>query len=367
MESQPPEKKVNWRFGPKTRNALKAVGRLVAVLIGVGSVVGITSYFGWEPLKDKPLGLLIIFSIGLNIWLVVELVLHGQKRVVVVQDRSRSLPAVLIDELEHLAGEGEYEAILRHRKSFSRSLWVEGKPSERVRLGEIAYEAALVVGDKSAQAAIQLDDLGWSLVSLKQYERAQQCLAHGLRIAQEIENYYLIAKAHRHKAGLFAEAKEYEKAKAELETAQQVATNIAEKRRKSEMLAGVAYGKAVIALLAGEPSRALGILDNSKELRGDTADKSRMVKVYSLKGKIAESMNDWAMARDYYRMGLEEAKRIGRQDEMIRNYRGLARIYESEDKLDQARSYRGKADKLSQSTPVPYEVEDSEAQLRKLT
>ena len=345
----------------------KAIGRLVVVVTFLWTLLQILSN-GWGQVTEPPHfgDSFLFFSVAFNVWLAVEVLLRLKPKVVTVEKELPPFPEILVRELERLLRIGEYEALLRHRKAFSRILWVEGKIRERVRLGEIAEDAAVRTDDKASQVAALVDDLGWSMVAIGKYSQAQGNIAHGLRIAKEMGDHYWIAKSHRHLAGIFVEANRFQEADSELDKAREAAAQIRETRTQKEMVAGIEYGAAMSNLHANKPSEALKHLQESEKLRREVGDRTRIVRVYSLRGKIAEASDDMGVAKDCYRKGLEEAKKIGRKDEMIRASLGLARILDAQGDKKTAEHHRMAAESMKKTTPIPYEVEDRLKEIRKL-
>lgn len=271
------------------------------------------------------------------------------------------IDAMLADIELHYA-EGRHYAILRLRDSFSRFLWVEGRLAERIRLGEAAEAAAAMVGDTAAQIAALIDDLGWTLVAAKEFGKAKQHLSHGLKLATNAGEHYWIAKARRHLAGLAILEQRFEDANNLLELATTDSSNIDNVKQRTEMLAGIEYARATAALLKGDFAQAEAAAARSEELRSKVGDKSRVVRTYALKAKIALARNDFAEAKDLFRKGLVEAEAIGRRDEQVRNHLGLFRVYKHGDNasdLRQAQFHRAKAEEMMKQTPVPYEIIDT--------
>lgn len=284
------------------------------------------------------------------------------------ENRSKQTTVIsaLHKELEELLKNGQYQTILRRRENFSRSLWVEGKPNERIRLGKIAEEAAARLKDKKTQMGILIDDLGWTSVTMGKYKEAISYINHGMQLAEELKDYYWISKGYRHLAGIEMEARKYDNAKTEMEKALKSAKKIPDNNLKNEMLAGIYYGMSLMSLSNDELKKAKDYVDKSEELRLIVGDVSRIVKIYSLKGKIAEIQGNVRRAKDYYLEGLEEAKKNGRTDELIRNQLGLARIYELEGNKEFANQYLDKSQKLLLETPIPYKIDEREIKLKQL-
>ncbi len=348
------------------RDIIKIAGRFLGVLSAMGALWVIISYFTGEPGKGNADGLWIFVSLGFNIWLLLEFCLYTRRQGQVSADEPPLLADVLIEELQLLAEKGEYETILRYRDSFSRVLYIGGKLQERVAIGLIAEEAAVKLNDKCRQAAILIDDLGWSLVSLHEHKEALKYLRHGQEVAVEIKDYYWIAKAFRHAAGILVEARNYADAYKDLVCAQNAAANISDEKVKKEMIAGIKYGMALTAIYDNRLDDARDHTDSSETLRNEIGDKSRIVKIYSLRGKLEEAQGNTALAKDHYRKGLQESESVGRRDEMIRNCMGLARVSATEGERQKSQQYRKQAKDMLKSTPVPCEIEDIELKLRRL-
>lgn len=341
----------------KIKIIIGVLTRFITVLGTMWLFEELLDHFSIKFLKGN---FLAFISIVLNIWILIEILYYYLK----MRKRETSLSFKLIQELESLYANGDYESILRHRQNFSRILWIEGKAKERIRLGEIAEDAAVKIGDKIAQVSILIDDLGWSLVSQKEFESAIRYLKHGLKIATEINEYYWIAKAHRHLAGINIEAERIADAIKELELAENAALQIKTDPLKTEMLAGIYYGISVANLKNESLDLALEYLNKSENLRAIGNDRTRIVKIYSLKGKIYEAKEDYDSAKDYYRQGLTEAKRIGRIDEVIRNHMGLARVFEIQGDKKNSQFHLNEAKNLSESTPVPFEINEKEFKIK---
>jgi len=328
------------------------LGRMLTSFLGLWGVVEIVEWIGWKPLEQSALSVkaYVFISAGLIIWFIITLVLHTKTSIV-----SKPLPTTMIETLKTLALNKQYESVIRYRDGFSRAMFVEGKPSERLRLGEIIEDSALKTGNKEIQAAALIDDIGWTLVTMKEFDKAENNILHGQKIALEIDDPYWTSKSYRHLAGLYFEKKNYKKATEHLDSARKFAQRIPAEIRKQEMIAGIEYGAALTALKLNNNEEALSHLEISEQLRKKVGDQSRIVKMYALKGKIAEAINDIQYAHDCFRQGLEKATMVGRTDEIILNHLGLARVYDAKNDPQKAAEHRDHADQLRKNTPVPFE------------
>jgi tetratricopeptide (TPR) repeat protein len=266
--------------------------------------------------------------------------------------------AMLADIQRHYAAGHQY-AILRLRESFSRYLWLEGRHSERITLGMAADTAAAVIGDKRAQIAALVDDLGWTLVAERQYVMATRHLEHGLKLATEAKEHYWIAKGYRHLAGIAILQSDLTKAEELLAKSTAAAADIQDVKQRAEMLAGIQYAVATAALVKGDTAGAEAAARLSAEDRKTAGDPTRLVRMYALFAKIALAKDDYSEAKDLFRKGLATAEAIGRRDEQIRNHLGLSRVYKHDNDFEQAKYHKDKAELLLRDTPVPYEIIDN--------
>jgi tetratricopeptide (TPR) repeat protein len=268
---------------------------------------------------------------------------------------------------------GDYSAVIRYRDAFSRMLWIEGHLEQRLKLGDITEDAAIKLGNLKAQIASLIDDLGWTSVALGRYEKAVGFLKHGLRLAEAANEYYWSAKAHRHLGGLYVEKRDYPRAYEHLTAAMEEALKVPIEPERNEMVAGIEYGLAITAYSGADYEVALKHLETSNRLRRDLGDESRTVRIYAMIGKIYEAKNDLSQAKDNFRKGIREAKRVGRVDEEIRNLLGLARVLAEEYRLDgtqlpkkeESDRCQAQAAELMQLTPIPLELSLNEVTHRR--
>lgn len=150
----------------------------------------------------------------------------------------------LIDVLEQNAKSGDNLNVIRYGLGLSRTLWIEGEYDLRLRIGALIEDAASKLNDVETQASVLIDDLGWTLVTLKKYSEAEQKIKHGKRLAESKGYYYLSCKAMRHIAGINIQKKDYDEAVKTLNQVLESAKKIADEKQRDEMVAGATYGLA---------------------------------------------------------------------------------------------------------------------------
>lgn len=127
--------------------------------------------------------------------------------------------------------------------------------------------------------------------------------------------------------------KNYEEAIKYMNKAFDQAKKIKNEMKKKEMIAGVNFEFAMAEYYLGNYSNAKKYCEESKKLRREVGDKTRICRIFALEGKVYEAENNYALAKDTFRHGLKYAEEINRKDEIIRNNLGLARILKKKVKL----------------------------------
>ncbi|MBA6262205.1 hypothetical protein [Colwellia sp. Bg11-12] len=290
-----------------------------------------------------------------------EKVIDYTKDNINIRLRPTSLSIAIRKETKLLLKTKKYHSIIRLRAALSRYFWLEGKLVERISLGEAAEEAAIYVGDFISQVACLIDDIGWTKVVGKDYQGAKKAINHGLTKAVTLNEYYWVAKAHRHLAGVYALESNQPQSTIEMNNAKKYATKITEDSKKKEVLAGIEYANVMNLLVIGD----LNLLPEMEEsiklaqkIYEELDDQTRLIKLHALRGKMALKQGQHLPAKDFFHRGLDESERIGRKDEMIRNLNGLSDVYMALEEKSKATAYINRAKLLCAETPVPFELDE---------
>lgn len=263
--------------------------------------------------------------------------------------------------VQALSQKGRDQHVLRLRDALSRHLWVEGLLRARVALGDVAERSAAKLGAEEKQVAALVDDLGWTLVAMEDYEKASEKIKLGLRIAERAGLHYWVAKAHRHLSGIATVKHDFPAVAAHLDQSEKSAGQISDEKERDEMLAGIKYARAIALLFEGKYREALDMVDASAQIRTAGGDPTRIVRSFALKGKILLRIGDPTSrgeAKAMFLRGLQEAQSVGRRDEIVRNLNGLAAVAELERDAQAVADLRAQAAELVRETPVPYELQD---------
>jgi hypothetical protein len=279
------------------------------------------------------------------------------------QVTAEDFEVALVAYIKSLSSKQCYLHVMRLHSALSRYLWVEGLLTARVALGDASEAAAVQLSDKEGQLSALIDDVGWTLVAKKEFQKASEKIKFGQHLAQEWSNPYWISKAQRHLAGIATIQRQFGEADKHLQDAESTSSAIPDADEKVSMLAGIEYGRAIVDLMRGQYDTAMQHIEQSDALRMQGADQTRIVRSFALRGKILLAKNDpisIGEAKNQFRQGLARATDIGRRDEIIRNHNGLAQIAKLEADEKAAQYHKGLARELSRDTPVPYEIEDQQ-------
>lgn len=89
----------------------------------------------------------------------------------------------LVAYVQHLRTEGRDQAVVLLRNHSWHTLHTLGFHEDRIRLGEMALEAATILKDRATAAEVLIDDLGWARYLIKQPTEARTVILKGVDIA----------------------------------------------------------------------------------------------------------------------------------------------------------------------------------------
>jgi tetratricopeptide (TPR) repeat protein len=273
-------------------------------------------------------------------------------------------PDALLSIVRHDFAERNYESVIRIGRALSRPLWVDGHYRERIELGKIVYQAASALGNDSAKAWTLIDDLGWTYTAENNDSFAEKNIRLGLEIAKQITppDHYLVAKAHRHLAGIYSKRHEFQQAIRYFSKAEAEAKQIDNDKQKEEMLANIMHAKAELYYSTGNPSNiklAENACDEAMKRFKEINDHEREIKCLSLLSKIYFEQGDFQKATDAAFRGLEVARRSSRKDAIVSNLITIGKIQMREGNVEEAR--RNLSTALAEADKIGLEREKIEA------
>ena len=215
--------------------------------------------------------------------------------------------------------------VVKIAKSLSEALWYTGKFELRIKIGEMLEVAAEKSNNVEIRAETLLDDLGWTRYRMKQ--GGEKEIKEGLKIAEEHQFNYLIAKGHRHLCHINAVPGKTEIAQQHYLKAIEYTQKISNERRRNEMLGNVEYARAKLLSIQGNFDEALKAIECSIAYYRKNDDKDREVKMYNFKGKILLSLSKIDEALSIFKEGQKMAMEISNNVHIVSNGIGIAKIY----------------------------------------
>lgn len=299
----------------------KPIAAVVSALIFLLAIVTAAPYFGYHPLEGSGiLGIMLLVLSSLVMGLAYALV-----EIVRVQTEefasTRTLAEAVIREVEKRNDRHEYHSATTLAQSMSRPFWLEGKYRDRIRLGELLFQAASSIEppDLSACAEALIDDLGWTNVELNNLDEAKRRISEGIDYARRANDAYLIAKGYRHLAGVAHKEGDSVGAEEKLKLAEDEANTISDERRKKEMLAGIVCGRGELYLgtnVRKQAELAKECFLRAKVIFEEIGDRERVVKIYCRLGQAFAKMGDIPQAYEAYNLGRERAHNLGWQKQI---------------------------------------------------
>ena len=252
--------------------------------------------------------------------------------------------------LEKLNDDKDYVVVVRLGSAVSRVLWIAGQYKHRISIGEIIFSAACKLENSYEKSRAQIDDIGWTYFAIKKADKAIENIKSGLLDAQEINNSYLIAKAHRHLTGIYISKNSYQEASENIIKAKDAAEKISDPIEKKEMLAGIEYSNVEVLLKTNKDDLEASLIMAQKVLGEykEISDFERKAKSYSQIGKIYLLKDDLQAAIISFTHGLGIAEKIRRHDETVKCLMGLAITYCKRGDVKKAQKHKIACKKLLQ-------------------
>lgn len=211
----------------------------------------------------------------------------------------------------------------------SRPLWLSGRYSLRIKIGEIVKSAlnhisdSIYIGDRCYNrefifASILIDDLGWTKYMVGQMEAAVKNIEDGIDIAVKGENYDIAIKGYRHLAGIYVRENKFDSLEEVSKKLVELAPYISSYDNKVEIEANTKYTYAEIYLHKKDFQNAIKCCKEVQETYKNLHDDARCVKTMDLFGRIYMEMEDNRTAINKFSEGMEMALQSGRKERFLR-------------------------------------------------
>ncbi|MGA9348050.1 MAG: tetratricopeptide repeat protein, partial [Anaerolineae bacterium] len=240
--------------------------------------------------------------------------------------RGKPLTENLLEDLQEAYQMERWEEVIKIGSVLSQPLWVTGKYGLRVELGRLIESAAAYSHNPRQQARALIDDLGWTLFVLGEVDEAKKNIWHGIKLAEECNDFYLAHKGYRHLCGIAMESNDLDKAIAHLTKAQEYVQRIEEGASKLDVAAGLHVATALLRIKQHNWEDALREIEAAQTMYRKLDDKDHEVSLYHLQGDVLFEIGRVSAAKDVYRRGLSGCKRESQKDGILKNYIGIATV-----------------------------------------
>jgi tetratricopeptide (TPR) repeat protein len=279
---------------------------------------------------------------------------------------SLDVAAPLADTLRAADRQKKWGEVIQLGRALSRPLWLTGRYALRLEVGRLVEKAASFTGQPRAQAAALIDDLGWTQVARKEYDKAIESIQHGIQIAEKAGDAMLVCKGHRHLSGIALRQGNVAKARTLAAKVESQVPSITNKRDQDEMIASIENLYATITEAEGDTTATLSHLTRAEELFKALGDRERAIKVYARRGRIQLRLGDVSSAKDTFRQGVTAAREVSRSDCLYANLMGLADIAHAEENIKEEREYLLEAQVVAAELGKEIEVSEIVRRLKRL-
>ncbi len=236
---------------------------------------------------------------------------------------SDSLELNLIGQVRDAFQQHRWHEVCRYGEVLSRALWLSGQYEFRIEVGKLVEQAASFIDENRIRVKALIDDLGWTSFVIGDHFKAIRYIKDGLRIADDISDYYFLAKGNRHLASIARRSGNLQEAEHLLNKAQNYAQEIKDDSDRQEIENSLLISTGKLFLEKKQYNDALKLLLEGLDQFRIYGDVTREVKVYSILGRIHLKLNNLDEAVRSFQIGREKAFTTGRYDEIAENTRYL--------------------------------------------
>jgi tetratricopeptide (TPR) repeat protein len=270
----------------------------------------------------------------------------------------------MLDSIEKAYNARKWQEVIKIGSVLSRPLWLTGHYDLRVKIGEYVESAAAFSKEDRVQAAALIDDLGWTNVVLGNFDKAKSYIEHGMKIATERKDFYLVSKAYRHLSGISLRKKNFPEAELMFDQARKALLQVQNTDERKELDAGLLVNIAMLKMDQGQWPEAISDLKQARDIYRTLGDEDREVKLFAFEGNCYLNLRNTDEALDSFRDGLEMAEKRCRKDAILSNLQGIGRVYLSLVDYKNARKNFQSALALATEIKDQASIEDLEKELK---
>jgi tetratricopeptide (TPR) repeat protein len=324
----------------------------------VGTIVTLISGIVTPQLTEK--GQLILWgSLGLVflLWLSNNLGRRYIKNKLKQTILKQPFNEVLLDYFRNLKNEGKDAEIIRWGLAISKPLWLSQNFELRKEIGEYVETSAIKRDNKSALLKVLVDEIGWTNIEMLDYANGEAKLKQAIKLALEINDLPLLAKAYRHLNASCIRQNQIPQAEAYLKNSLDATNQIPNSKIKEELVAEYFFAKATIELKKGNLDIAYNDIEESKNLYKNLKDKEWPLKIWAREGEILLAQGNTEEAKNIFIKGTHKAKEQHYLRQQVKNEIGLALCYSKDGHNKNAIEHLTEAKLIAESLGMFYELD----------
>lgn len=324
----------------------------------IGTVVGILSAIVTPQLTPKNQIILwsslgLILMLWLSNYLGRRYIKNKLKQTILKQPFNE----VLLEYFKKLKDEGKDAEIIRWGLALSKPLWLSQNFELRKEIGEFVETAAIKRDNKNALLKVLVDEIGWTKIEMLDYTSGEAKLLQAVKLAIEINDLPLLAKAYRHLNASCIRQNQISQAENYLTKSLVTTNQIQTSKIKEELVAEYYFAKATIELKKGEFDLAHNDIEESKRLYENLKDKEWPLKIWARKGEILLAQGKTEEAKSIFIKGTHIAKEQHYLRQQVKNEIGLAMCYSKDGHNINASEHLTGAKLIAESLGMYYELD----------
>jgi len=264
---------------------------------------------------------------------------------------------VLLDYFRKLKNDGKDAEIIRWGLALSKPLWLSQNFELRKEIGEYVETAAIKRDNKNAQLKVLVDEIGWTNIEMLDYKSGESKLEQAIKLALEINDLPLLAKAYRHLNASCIRQNQIPQAESYLKSSLDATNKIPNSKIKDELVAEYFFAKATIELKKGNLDIAFNDIEESKRLYENLKDKEWPLKIWAREGEILLAQGKTEEAKNIFIKGTHRAKEQHYLRQQVKNEIGLALCYSKDGHNKNAIEHLTEAKLIAEGIGMFYELD----------
>jgi tetratricopeptide (TPR) repeat protein len=281
-------------------------------------------------------------------------------------DTSDSIMAMMKDAESN----SRWSEIIKLGTALSEVLWYTSRKKLRIDVGHIVSVAARQLNDTEALARAQIEDIGNTMLGLRDVEQGISYIKQGIKVAEDNNHTFLVSRGYRNLANCYSYKSETSRATEALKKAEAAAAQLPAGEKKLEALGAIEYARCKVRQSDGDYQGAIAALDRALLYYADLANqfpatrrdnKDRLVKIHREKGAIYLRMNkadSRDLAYESLQAGLQLAQETQNYDNEVRCCCLMARILLDRDAVPAAEGIMNIAAKSISNLEMPSIIEE---------